>query len=163
MRRGRFDNSLKEAIKDLDKQLSELSSGIEGVELLRTIPGIGSIRAATFCAEIGNIKRFRSCEGLANNTGLTPSIRASGDTVHSGGITKMGSGSLRYALVEAAISVIRVSPSLNRLFNRVLHRGHVQKARVAVARKLAVIIYVMLKRRQPFKPEAAQAEKTTTN
>jgi transposase len=148
-------NSLKEAIKDLDKQLSKRSSDIEEVELLRTIPGIGPIRAATIYAEIGDINRFKSSKGLANYTGLIPSVRASGDTVRSGGITKMGSGPLRYALVEASINVIRVSQSLNRLFNRVLYRGNVQKARVAVARKLAVIIYVMLKHRQPFKSEAA--------
>jgi len=57
----------------------------------------------------------------------------------------------RHTLVEASINVIRESKPLNRLFNRVLYRGNVQKARVAVARKLAVIIYAMLKHNEPFK------------
>lgn len=146
---------LKESIKDLDKQLSETVAGIEAVELLRTIPGVGAVRSATIYAEIGNIERFKSSKALASYTGLIPSVRSSGDSVHSGGITKVGSGPLRHALVEASINVIRVSQSLNRLFNRVLYRGNVQKARVAVARKLAVVIYAMLKRKEPFRVEAA--------
>lgn len=148
-------SGLKVTIKDLDKQLSKRSSGIEAVELLRTIPGVGSIRAATIYAEIGDISRFKSSKGLANYTGLIPSVRASGDRVRTGGITKVGSGPLRHALVEASINVVRVSQPLNRVFNRVLYRGNVQKARVAVARKLALVIYAMLKRKEPFRLEAA--------
>jgi len=92
---------------------------------------------------------------LANYSGLIPSVRASGDSARVGGITKLGSRPLRYALVEASTNVIRKSRSLNRLFNRVLYRGNVQKARVAVARKLAVIIYAMLKHREPFRAQIA--------
>jgi len=106
-------------------------------------------------AEIGDINRFKSSKALANYSGLIPSVRASGDSVRVGGITKLGSRPLRHALVEASINVIRKSRALNRLFNRVLYRGNVQKARVAVARKLAVIIYAMLKHREPFRAQIA--------
>jgi transposase len=146
---------LKESIKNLDKQLSEKVSGVDAVELLRTIPGVGLVRSSVIYAEIGDINRFKSSKGLASYTGLIPTVRASGSSVHTGGITKLGSRPLRHALVEAAINVIRESRPLNRLFNRVLYRGNVQKARVAVARKLAVVIYAMLKRGEPFRLQAA--------
>jgi len=146
---------LKGSIAELDQQLSEMTEGNEIVELLRTIPGIGSVRSVTIYAEVGNIDRFKSSKALTSHTGLIPSVRASGDSIHGGGITKLGSRPLRHALVEASINVIRESPPLNRLFNRVLYRGNVQKARVAVAGKLAVVIYAMLKHREPFRFQAA--------
>jgi hypothetical protein len=62
---------------------------------------------------------------------------------------------LRHALVEASINAIRKSPELNRMYRRILYRSNLQKARVAVARKLAVVIYAMLNRSQPFRIEAA--------
>jgi transposase len=147
--------SLKSSIAEIDRQLLELSRGIKSVELLQTIPGIGSVRSATIYAEIGDVNRFKSSKALASYTGLIPSVRASGESVRVGGITKLGSRPLRHALVEASIDVIRRSPALNRLFNRVLYRGNVQKARVAVARKLAVIIYAMLKHNEPFRVQIA--------
>lgn len=147
--------SLKSSIAEIDRQLLEMSRGIKSVELLQTIPGIGSVRSATIYAEIGDVNRFKSPKALASYTGLIPSVRASGESVRVGGITKLGSRPLRHALVEASIDVIRRSPALNRLFNRVLYRDNVQKARVAVARKLAVIIYAMLKHSEPFRAQIA--------
>ena len=109
----------------------------------------------TIYAEIGDIRRFRSRKSFSSFTGLVPSVRCSGDSCHHGGITHLGSKPLRHALVEAAITAIREVPSLNRMYHRVLYRSNVQKARVAVARKLAVIIYAMLKNNEPFRRESA--------
>jgi transposase len=142
---------LKKSIAELERELDEKSRGIEDIALLKTIPGIGPIRSATIYAEIGDIHRFRSAKALASYTGLTPTIRASGEKIHSGQITHLGSRPLRQALVEASISVIRKSPDLHRMFCRVLYRSNVQKARVAVARKIATIIFAMLKRREQFR------------
>ena len=90
-------SSLKRSISEIDRQLLEMIRGIESVELLQTIPGIGSVRSATIYAEIGDINRFRSSKALANYSGLIPSVRASGDSIRVGGITKLGSRPLRYA------------------------------------------------------------------
>jgi len=147
--------NLKKSIKELEKQLSEMTADVDDVKLLQTIPGVGPVRSATIYGEIGDINRFKSSKALANYTGLIPSVRSSGDSIHMGGITKNGSRPLRHILVEASINVIRESQPLNRLFNRVLYRGNVQKARVAVARKLAVVIYAMLKHNEPFRLQAA--------
>jgi len=146
---------LKASIKELDDRLDALSDGVEMTSLLNTIPGIGRIWSVTIYSEVGDINRFRSRKAFASYTGLIPSIRASGDSIHHGSITRHGSRPLRHALVEAGIHAARRSPSLRRLYNRVLYRGNVQKARVAVARKLAVIIYAMLKNKQPFRLEHA--------
>jgi transposase len=86
---------------------------------------------------------------------LVPIVRSSGDSVWTGGITRLGSRPLRHALVEASINAIRQSPALRRMYSRILYRGNIQKARVAVARKLAVIIYAMLRRNEPFRAETA--------
>jgi transposase len=143
--------SLKQSLKQIDKQLGEHTEGNETVALLQTIPGIGRIRSVVILAEVGDIDRFRSRRAFANYTGLTPTVRASGDSVWTGGITRFGSRPLRHVLVEASINVIRESPALSRLFHRILYRSNIQKARVAVARKLAVIIYAMLRNREPFR------------
>jgi len=145
---------LKNSIREIDDSLDKASVGVEAMELLRTIPGMGRIWSVTIYAEVGDINRFNSRKAFASYTGLVPSVRSSGDSCHHGGITHLGSKPLRHSLVEVAIRAIRRVPSLNRMYNRLLYRGNVQKARVAVARKLAVIIYVMLKNKEPFRLES---------
>jgi len=145
---------LKSSIGEIDESLDEASDGIEEIKLLRTIPGMGRIWSVTTYAEIGDINRFSSEKAFASYTGLVPSVRSSGDSCHHGGITHLGSKPLRHSLVEVAIRAIRRVPSLKRMHSRLLYRGNVQKARVAVARKLATIIYVMLKKKEPFRLES---------
>jgi transposase len=137
-------------VEVLNKEIQEGSAGIKAVDLLKTIPGIGPLWAATIYAEIGDINRFVRAKAFAGYTGLVPSVRSSGESAHYGGITYMGSRPLRTALVEAAIKAVRKSPSLNRRYHRILYRSNFQKAIVAVARKLAVIIYHMLTKEEPF-------------
>ena len=146
---------LKQTIDGLNEYLESAGDGIEAISLLRTIHGMGLIWSITIYAEIGDIGRFRSAKAFSSYTGLVPIVRSSGDSVYRGGITHLGSKPLRHALVEVSLHVCQKSPSLNRLYNRVLYRSNVQKARVAVARKLAVIIYHMLNNGEPYRAEAA--------
>jgi transposase len=146
---------LDDLVIETNKRIFEQVKDNPTVELLQTIPGIGKLRSAVIYAEVGNVTRFHSAKALANYTGLTPTVRSSGESLWTGGITRLGSKPLRHALVEAAINAVRKSPELHRMYCRILYRGNVQKARVAVARKLAVIIYVMLHRNEPFRAEAA--------
>jgi len=147
-----------ETISHLDGQIVTLNEKIGSscpesaeVKLLQTIPGIGSLLAMTIYAEAGDINRFKSGRAFASYCGLVPQVRASGDRVYTGSITKTGSRDMRKAFVEAAIVAARKSAALNRLFNRVLYKGNVQKARVAVAHKLALIAYVMLTKGEVFR------------
>lgn len=139
-----------QTISSLDLKIHESCQGIQEISLLMTIPGIGAFFAATIYAEIVDVCRFRSSKAFCSYAGLVPAVRASGDHVHLGRITRTGSSPLRFALVEAAITAARKSAALRRLYYRVLHRSNSQKARVAVARKLAVIIYAMLLRGDAF-------------
>jgi transposase len=147
--------TLEMQITALDDHIKDQVMENETVSLLKTIPGVGPVRSAVIYGEIGDITRFNGPKALASYSGLTPSIRASGDSIHQGGITHIGSGPLRHALVEAAIDVIKKSPSLKRMHTRILFRSNKQTARVAVARKLAVIIYRMLSRREAFRRNVA--------
>jgi transposase len=146
---------LDDLVAEVDQRTCRCVEENPTVALLQTIPGIGPIRSAVIYGEIGDIARFRSAKALASYTGLTPTVRASGESVWTGGITHLGSRPLRHALVEAAIDAIRKSPALRRMYCRILYRSNIQKARVAVARKLAIIIYAMLNRDEPFRAEAA--------
>ena len=139
----------------INERIFDQAKDVPAVELLQTIPGIGKLRAAVIYAEVGEVTRFHGAKALASYTGLTPTVRSSGESVWTGGITHLGSKPLRHALVEAAINAVRKSPALRRMYCRILYRGNIQKARVAVARKLAVIIYVMLSSNQAFRAEAA--------
>jgi len=146
---------LNEQIEDIERSIWRSVKGDPAVELLKTIPGVAKVRSAIIYAEIGDINRFHSAKALASYTGLIPTIRSSGGSVWTGGVTRLGSRPLRHALVEAAISASRRAPRLVRMYRRIEYRKNAQTARVAVAHKLAVIIYAMLRRNEPFHAEAA--------
>lgn len=145
-------------IKELNKKIKELETELENncpdneaIALLDTIPGIGILRASIIYAEIGDINRFKSKKAFCSYTGLVPIVRESGEKRYTGSITKAGSRSLRTALIEAAINACVKSAHLHRLHKRLEYRGNKYKARTAVAHRLAMIIYVMLKKREPFR------------
>jgi transposase len=141
---------LDELIGELETEIEARCSGIEDVAILQTVNGIGLIWSAAIYSEVVEINRFRSKKAFISYTGLAPIVRASGDRVVTGGITHQGSSLLRTALVEAGMVARRHSPDLNRLYWRVLHRSNEKTARIAVARKLAIIIYVLLKEKRSF-------------
>jgi transposase len=142
--------SLNMEIKRLEDYLCRSCADIEDVKLLKTIPGIADLRAAIIYSEVFDITRFKSYKKFCSYTGMVPIVRASGDKVYTGSMTKEGSKALRYVFIEAAPTAHRKSRSLGRLYYRTLCRSSPQIAKVAVAHKLAKIVYAMLKNRQPF-------------
>jgi len=118
---------------------------------LMTVPGVNVICAATFLAAIGDIRRFGSARRLVAYLGLDPRVRQSGsEPARSGRISKRGSGAARWALVEAAASVVRQPGPLRAFYARIrARRGH-GKAIVAVARKLATLFWCLLTRGQDY-------------
>ena len=87
--------------------------------------------------------------------GLCPSVRQSGGRCRMGGITKQGNKWVRWALVQAAHQAARHDGRLKAFFERVAAGRGVQKAVVAVARKMLVSTYYVLKRREPYRGEDA--------
>jgi transposase len=89
---------------------------------LLTVPGVNVIAAASFLAAVGDIKRFRDSRKLVAYLGLDPRVRQSGDQpARPGGISKRGSASARWALVEAAWSVVQQPGPLRALYERTRH------------------------------------------
>jgi transposase len=118
---------------------------------LLTVPGVNVICAAEFLAAIGDIHRFRSARQLVAYLGLDPRVRQSGtESARGGRISKRGSASARWALVEAAWSVVRQPGPLRAFYERIrARRGH-GKAVVAAARKLAVLFWCLLTRGEDY-------------
>jgi hypothetical protein len=109
------------------------------------------ICAAEFLAAIGDIRRFGSARRLVAYLGLDPRVRQSGNEPARGGrISKRGSSSARWALVEAAAGVVRQPGPLHAFYQRIrARRGH-GKAVVAVARKLAMLFWCLLARGEDY-------------
>jgi transposase len=118
---------------------------------LMTVPGVNMICAATFLAAIGDIRRFHTARKLVAYLGLDPRVRQSGSEPARGGrISKRGSASARWALVEAAWSVVHQPGPLRAFYERIrARRGH-GKAVVAAARKLTVLFWCLLTRGEDY-------------
>jgi transposase len=137
-------------VGQVDKTINEKSSSLPQVTLLTSIPGIGSTTAFLLASEIGNIQRFNSHKKFASYFGLVPSLSQSGNHAHYGRITKVGNPYVRWALVQTAHRIIRMEPEWEKFAKRIMYRSGKKKAIVAVARKLAVLVYTVLKRQQPY-------------
>jgi transposase len=123
----------------------------EQARRLMTVPGVNVICAQTFMAAVGDIGRFATSRKLVGYLGLDPRVYQSGSTPAKGGrISKQGSPPARWALVEAARSVVQQPGPLHAFYQRIrARRGH-QIAVVAVARKLAVLFWCLLTRGEDY-------------
>jgi transposase len=121
------------------------------IRRLMSVPGVNLICAATFIAAVGDPRRFLTSRKLVAYLGLDPKVRQSGDApARSGRISKRGSAAARWALVEAAWSVVLQPGPLHAFYDRTrARRGH-GKAIVATARKLAILFWCMLTRGEDY-------------
>lgn len=113
---------------------------------LMTVPGVGAIVALTFTSAIDDPGRFRRSKTLGAYLGLTPKKYQSGETDVTGGISRVGDGTVRTALYEAALSMLTRSAKHSALKNwamAVAKRRGVKRAVVALARKLATVLHRM--------------------
>jgi transposase len=131
----------------LEKHLRFLAREDSRVRQLMTTPGVGAIVALTYVSAIDDPDRFRSSKTVGAHFGLTPRKYQSGETDVTGRISKVGDGSVRTALYEAA-NVILTRPvrgsTLKSWGMRLAARAGMRKAKVALARKLAVVLHRML-------------------
>ncbi|MFB6291453.1 MAG: IS110 family transposase [Candidatus Bipolaricaulia bacterium] len=142
---------LTEVIERTNAVIKREAEEDEIVRLLKTIPGIGRFSAMLIKAEIGTISRFPDADHLASYCGLVPSTHSSGNYTHRGSITKEGNPWLRWVLTEATGKLKGKSKHFEDFYYRVLAKKTKKVARVATARKLAVALYYIWKRREPFK------------
>jgi hypothetical protein len=137
-------------IAETERELARLSTCAPWADMvpwLIQLSGVGLITAMTILSAIGDITRFPSAKQLVGYSGLGAKVHASGQTHHSGGITKKGRTELRAALVEAAWAAVRWSVHWQQRFERLAARIGSAKAIVAIARKLLVVIWHVLRAR----------------
>src|SRR5271167_4104739 len=149
--------------QQLEKRLRSLARQDGRVRLLMTAPGVGTIVALTYASAIDDPARFRSSKTVGALFGLTPRKYQSGETDVTGRISKIGDGGVRTALYEAA-NVILTRPvkgsTLKSWGMRLAARAGMRKAKVALARKLAVVLHRMLADGTSFLADKAAAAVT---
>jgi transposase len=145
---------LDDRIAPLDAELLPLARADRRVELLDTIPGIGTLLGLTIATEIGDVARFAGPRKLIGYAGLAPTVHQSGDRSRSGELSKAGSRALRWSAVEAAQGAWRETNPWHRLYRDVKRRnaGKSNPAKAAVARKVLIACWHVLSRNEPFKP-----------
>ena len=147
-------------LRDLEKRLRDQARQEKRVRLLMSVPGVGVIVALTFAAAVDDPGRFRSSKTVGAHFGLAPKRYQSGETDVTGRISKMGDANVRTTLYEAA-HIILTRPvkgsALKSWAARLARRTGMRKAKVALARKLAVVMHRMLVTGKPFAAEHAAA------
>ena len=127
---------------------------------LMTVPGVGPITALAFRATVDQAERFTRSRDVGAHFGLTPRRYQSGEVDRSGAIAKTGDALTRHALFEAATSMLvhATKPSALRSWAlAVAKRRGLQKARVALARRLAVVLHRMWRDGTSFQPQGHSA------
>lgn len=130
----------------LDQMVRREAEARPAVMRLMSHPGVGPVTALALVLTIGDRGRFSRSRQVASYLGLIPSERCSGGRQRLGHISKQGNPLMRFLPVEAGHIAVRGDAELRRVYTRVQHRHSTGVARVAVARKLAVRLYWMLRR-----------------
>ena len=110
-----------------------------------THPGVGPVTALATEVFLGDPARFVDAKALASYVGLIPSEYSSGGRQRLGHLTKQGNPLLRFLWCEAAVHAVRRDAALGRFYRRKLQQKGLGKARVAVARKLGIRLWILLR------------------
>jgi transposase len=141
----RLLDQLDPSIAELDHAVLEQAQRRDDAVRLMTHPGIGPVNALAFVLTIGPVTRFHRSKQVASYLGLNPSVHASGGRERRGAISKQGNTMVRWLLIEAAQHASRFDPALRQDYQRLKFRRGSAVAKVAIARKLPVRMYWMLR------------------
>src|SRR5262249_2825788 len=138
-----YQNIASETEK-LKQQCAEQAEIRSGERRLMTHPGVVPVTALATEVFLGDPRRFADGKALASYVGIIPREYSSGGQQRLGGVTKQGSPLLRFLWGEAGAHAVRRDPELKRFYRRKLVHKGLGKARVAVARKLGIRLWIML-------------------
>jgi len=138
-------------IDQSEEWIEGFASEDERVQLLKTIPGIGKFFSVLIVYEIDNINRFRHEKKFFSYMGLIPSTYSSGGRTFHGRLTKQGNKYLRWAFVEAVWPAIRKDQELRNYYEGIKKQKGANRAKIATARRLATIVYRVLKQQRPYR------------
>jgi transposase len=154
---------LLRSLDGLDVEVNQLNRRVEAeaqqrpaAVRLMTHPGVGPVTALAMVLTLGPAERFESAKQVGSYFGLIPREESSGGRQRLGRISKQGSSFLRFLLVEAGQSAVRYDAQLKRFYRRLALRKNRAVAKVAVARKLATRLYLMLREDWNY-PQLCQA------
>jgi transposase len=143
---------------DFEKRVRTMARDDARTRLLMSTPGVGAIVSLTYVSAIDDPGRFKSSKAAGAHFGLTPRKYQSGQTDRTGRISKIGDAGVREALYQAAhvmlTKPVKGCSQLKSWAMRIARRAGMRKAKVALARKLAVIMHRMLADAKPFNPAA---------
>jgi transposase len=137
-------DALRAEFGKLHRAMLSIARGDEVCRRLMTVPGVGALIAVTFTSAVDNPERFARSKAVGAYVGLTPKKYQSGETDITGAVSRVGDAMVRTALYEGAhimlTRAVRFS-SLKRWAMEVAKRRGMKRAKVALARKLAVILH----------------------
>ena len=143
-------DQLDGSLKKLDEAVEEQSQQNEAAVLLRTHPGVGPVTSLAFVLTLGPVERFTRSKQVASYLGLNPREHSSGGKQRLGAISKQGNPMMRWLLVEAGHTAARLDAELHKDYQRLKLRRGAGVAKVAIARKLAVRMYWMLRQQANY-------------
>ena len=138
-------DQLEQSLEKLDRAVEQQARSKPTAVRLMTHPGVGPVTSLAFVLTIGPVDRFQRSRQLVSYLGLNPQEHSSGGKQRLGSISKQGNPMMRSLLVEAGHTAARFDPQLGRVYQRLKFRRGASVAKVAVARKLAVRMYWMLR------------------
>jgi len=142
---------VQQRVKELERVIAQRCGVSAEAGLIASMPGVSYFTATSLACRVGRVERFPRAQSLANYWGLTPGCRNSGEnTQRLGNITKAGSSMARWLLAQVTHKVLRKDARLREWFKRIKRRRGSTIARVAVMRKLATIIWHMLRKRKTY-------------
>jgi transposase len=155
--------ALRAQLAELTKQVSRITRQDPVCRLLMTCPGVGPVISLSFKSAVDIPERFQKSRSIGAALGLTPRQTQSGEVDHRGKISKAGDQVLRTLLVEAAFILLRMprSSALKAWGVQVAKRRGIQRAVIAVARKLAVIMHRMWMDNTEFRWEDSEPMRVT--
>lgn len=158
----RQEKEIKQEIADLIKQDKEVS---ENIKLIRSVPGVGVLTAATILSETNGFELITNKRQLASYAGLDVQEKQSGTSVKGKPrISKKGNKHLRKAMHMPALAAIRHDERYKAIFTRLVQKhGIKMKAAVAVQRKLLELVYTIYKTKKPYDKEYLKQTQANNN
>jgi transposase len=149
---SRRRQELLKLLDELDPQIRELDPEVEAeaarrpeVRLLMKLPGVGPLTGLAYVLTLGPVERFARSRQVVSYLGLNPQEDSSSTHQRFGHISKQGNTLMRWLLVEAGQTAARLDPELRRVYKRLKVRRGANVAKVAIARRLAVKMYWVLR------------------
>jgi len=141
----RMVDQLDGSLKEFDQAVAEQAEQSEAAVLLMTHPGVGPVTSLAFVLTLGPVERFARSKQVVSYLGLNPREHSSGGRQRLGSISKQGNPMMRSLLVEAGHTAARLDGELRQDYQRLKLRRGGGVAKIAIARKLAVRMYWMLR------------------